>query len=176
MELLFCFLENITVFFPLWLHKSWKRTVSVALGIQKTRRKKRKRKKPQILKLSIKLIQAFPWHFFFPQEGIKVPSPGSGVPAWHCPQAQRSGTSRNCSSPSSWTWSGLCQECRSLAAKLTLPRAQQRTNLIIWLIKLVLSSLLVRDWSKKQLFPPSGMATSECLRYDRFDSLPLYSS
>lgn len=50
-------------YLPLWLHKSWKRTVPVALEIQKIKRKK-EREKRQMLKLSIKLVQAFPWHFF----------------------------------------------------------------------------------------------------------------
>lgn len=100
--------------FPLWFHKSWKRTVSVALGIQKTKRK-RKREKPQILKLSIKLVQEFPWHCFPGGNQSPITRIWMGTHCWSCcgkgggpSLAQRSGTSRSCNSPSCWTWPGLC--------------------------------------------------------------------
>lgn len=67
--------------FPLWFHKSWKRTVSVALGIQKT---KRKREKPEILKLSIKLVQEFPWHCFPGGNQSPITRVWMGTHCWSC--------------------------------------------------------------------------------------------
>lgn len=61
MELMICFLESFTVFPYDFINLE--RELYLWLWEYRKQKGEKEREKPQILKLSIKLVQAFPWHF-----------------------------------------------------------------------------------------------------------------